>query len=46
MNRDLTEISNTEDEQAAFTFLDQNNDFDRINHEFLYKTMRAFGIGD
>ena len=44
--RDLIEIANKEDEQAAFIFLDQEKAFDRVNHDFLYKTMRAFGIGD
>ena len=46
MIRDLIEIANKEDEQAAFIFLDQEKAFDRVNHEFLYKTMKAFGIGD
>ena len=46
MIRDLIEIANKEDEQAAFIFVDQEKAFDRVNHEFLYKTMRKFGIGD
>ena len=46
MIRDLIDIANKEDEQAAFIFLDQEKAFDRVNHEFLYKTMRAFGIGE
>ena len=46
MIRDLIEIANKEDEQTAFIFLDQEKAFDRVNHEFLYKTMQAFGIGD
>ena len=45
MIRDLIEIANKEDEQAAFIFLDQEKAFDRVNHEFLYKVMKAFGIG-
>ena len=44
--RDLIDIANKEDEQAAFIFLDQEKAFDRVNHDFLYKTMRAFGIGE
>ena len=44
--RDLIDIANKEDEQAAFIFLDQEKAFDKVNHDFLYKTMRAFGIGE
>ena len=44
--RDLIDIANKEDEQAAFIFLDQEKAFDRVNHNFLYKTMGAFGIGE
>ena len=44
--RDLIDIANQEDEPAAFIFLDQEKAFDRVDHDFLYKTMRAFGIGD
>ena len=45
MIRDLIELANQEDQQAAFIFLDQEKAFDRVNHDFLYKTMEAFGIG-
>ena len=44
--RDLIEIANKNDETAAFIFLDQEKAFDRVNHDFLFKTMSAFGIGD
>ena len=44
--RDLIDIANKDDEQAAFIFLDQEKAFDRVNHDFLYRTMRAFGIGE
>ena len=44
--RDLIELANRDDDTAAFIFLDQEKAFDRVNHEFLFKTMRAFGIGD
>ena len=44
--RDLIDIANKEDEQAAFIFLDQEKAFDRVNHDFLYKTMKSFGFGD
>ena len=44
--RDLIDLANKEDETVAFIFLDQEKAFDRVNHEFLFKTMRAFGIGE
>jgi len=46
MIRDLIDIANKDDESAAFIFLDQEKAFDRVNHEFLYKAMEAFGIGE
>ena len=46
MVRDLIEMANRDDDTAAFIFLDQEKAFDRVNHEFLFKTMKAFGIGD
>ena len=45
MLRDLIQLANIEDLPSAFIFLDQEKAFDRVNHDFLYKTMRAFGIG-
>ena len=45
MLRDFVQLANAEDLESAFIFLDQEKAFDRINHAFLYKTMRAFGIG-
>ena len=44
--RDLIDLANRDDDTAAFIFLDQEKAFDRVNHEFLFKTMQAFGIGD
>ena len=44
--RDLIEIANRDDDTAAFLFLDQEKAFDRVNHNFLFKTMKTFGIGD
>ena len=44
--RDLIDLANRDDEQAAFIFLDQEKAFDRVDHEFLYNTMKAFGLGD
>ncbi len=46
MIRDLIDIANKEDETAAFIFLDQEKAFDRVNHNFLFKVMRAFGFGE
>ena len=44
--RDLIDLANKEDDTAAFIFLDQEKAFDRVNHNFLFKVMKSFGIGD
>ena len=44
--RDLIDLANRDDDTAAFIFLDQEKAFDQVNHDFLFKTMRAFGIGE
>ena len=44
MLRDFVQLINTENLDSAFIFLDQEKAFDRVNHVFLYKTMRASGI--
>ena len=46
MIRDLIDLVDKEDSQAAFIFLDQEKAFDRVDHGFLFKTMEAFGIGE
>ena len=45
MLRDFIDIANSENVDAAFIFVDQEKAFDRVNHNFLFKTMQAFGIG-
>ena len=45
ISRDLIQLANNENLESAFIFLDQEKAFDRVNHEFLYKTMKAFGRG-
>ena len=45
MIRDLIDLVDKEDSEAAFIFLDQEKAFDRVNHAFLFKVMEAFGIG-
>ena len=44
--RDLIDLANKEDDTAAFIFLDQEKAFDRVNHDFLFKTMHSFGFGN
>ena len=44
--RDLIDLANKEDDTAAFIFIDQEKAFDRVNHNFLFKVMKSFGIGD
>ena len=43
--RDFIQLANNENLESAFIFLDQEKAFDRLNYEFLYKAMKAFGIG-
>ena len=46
MLRDLIQLADNEDSAAAFIFLDQEKAFDRVDHDFLFRTMSTFGIGD
>ena len=44
--KDLIELINKNDDEAALIFLDQEKAFDRVDHDFLIKTLKAFGFGD
>ena len=44
--RDLIDLINKDDSEGALIFLDQEKAFDRVEHDFLFKTMTAFGFGD
>ena len=44
--RDIIDLVNKNDEEAALLFLDQEKAFDRVSHDFLYKVMEKFGVGD
>ena len=44
--RDLIQLAEEKNLEAAFIFLDQEKAFDRVNHEFLFKVMKAFNIGN
>ena len=39
-------VINLRKEKAAFIFLDQEKAFDRMLHNFILKTLKAFGFGD
>ena len=45
MFRDFIDLANSENIQTAFIFIDQEKAFDRVDHGMLFKTMKAFGIG-
>ena len=44
--RDLIQMAENEQMDAAFIFLDQEKAFDRVNHQLLYKVMKKYNIGD
>ena len=44
--KDLIELINKNDEEAALIFLDQKIAFDSADHDFLIKILKAFGFGD
>ncbi len=44
--RDLIDLVNKNEEEAAFLFIDQEKAFDRVNHKILYKVLEKFGFGE
>ena len=44
--RDLIQYSNDQNIEACFLFLDREKAFDRVEHQFLYRVLQAFGFGD
>ena len=46
MVRDLIDLTEKEDDEAAFIFLDQEKAFDRVDHDLLFLTLETFGFGN
>ena len=44
--RDIIDLVNKNDEEAALLFIDQEKAFDRVSHSFLYKILKKFGFGE
>ena len=44
--QDLIDAINMKKGKAAFIFLDQEKAFDRMSHQFIFKTLRTFGFGE
>ena len=42
---DITKYANTKNIEAAVLFLDQEKAFDRVNHKFLFQTLKHFNFG-
>ena len=43
---DIIKYANTKNIQAAILFLDEEKGFDRVNHDFLIKTLNHFKFGE
>lgn len=43
--RDIIDLANKQDDEAALLFIDQEKAFDRVNHNVLYKILEKFGFG-
>ena len=43
---DIIKYANTKNTQAVILFLDQKKAFDRVNHDFLIKTLNHFNFGE
>ncbi|XP_064843632.1 uncharacterized protein LOC135555246 [Oncorhynchus masou masou] len=46
MIRDVLDICKLSDVNVGLLSLDQKKAFDRVDHQYLFKTMKAFGFGD
>ena len=44
--QNLIDLINKTDGEIALIFLDQEKAFDRMSHNFIFKTLQKFGFGD